>query len=409
MSLLMDALRRAEENKQDAARRITGAARPPAPADLALEPMPTRPTPPGAAQTAAAEPVSPAAEPAFAAESDRQTARNVFSVKEAPTTRRPLLTALVILALAAVAIGAYVWWELQRMGHSGLAPAPGVATPSRTAAAAPPPAPPAPPAAAAPVPALGGEISALAPPPPRTLPSDPPASPRRSPPEGEAPPTARPPAGEGESLAPAGGDAAPAIRLRKSRPEPDAALLRAHAQMQENALSAARQGYEEALRRDPRNLDALMALAAIAQREGRAADADRYHQLALEADPKDPAVLAAALSAAALADAAGAESRLKSLLAGQPESPPLNFALGNLYARQGRWRDAQAAYFNAVAADGDNPDYLFNLAVSLDQLRQPRLAAQHYRLALEAAGKRAAAFERGQAERRLLELTAIPR
>jgi uncharacterized protein HemY len=62
-----------------------------------------------------------------------------------------------------------------------------------------------------------------------------------------------------------------------------------------------------------------------------------------------------------------------------PIRPSLNFALGNLYAQQGRWNDAQQAYFRAYAGDGDNPDYpLFNLAVSLEQLRQPKLALQYY-------------------------------
>ena len=97
-------------------------------------------------------------------------------------------------------------------------------------------------------------------------------------------------------------------------------------------------------------------------------------------------------------------SRLKTLLAAQPQSAELNFTLGNLYARQRRWAEAQQAYFNAVAADADNPDYLFNLAVSLDQLRKPRPAAQHYRLALEAAARRPAAFDGEQVRRRLAEL-----
>jgi uncharacterized protein HemY len=103
-------------------------------------------------------------------------------------------------------------------------------------------------------------------------------------------------------------------------------------------------------------------------------------------------------------DPQASESRLKLLLAAQPESAPLNFALGNLYARQGRWPEAQPVYFNAVAADGDNPDYLFNLAVSLDHLRQPKLAAQHYRLALDAAQRRPAAFDRERVRVRLGEL-----
>lgn len=107
---------------------------------------------------------------------------------------------------------------------------------------------------------------------------------------------------------------------------------------------------------------------------------------------------------AAEADPQTAESRLKSLLSAQPESAALNFALGNLYARQNRWPEAQQVYFNAVAADGDNPDYLFNLAVSLDHLRQPRLAGQHYRMALEAAARRPAAFDPAGVEKRLGEL-----
>jgi hypothetical protein len=57
-----------------------------------------------------------------------------------------------------------------------------------------------------------------------------------------------------------------------------------------------------------------------------------------------------------------------------------------------------------VAADPDNPDYLFNLAVSLDQIRQPKLAAQHYRLALEAAQLRPAAFDRERVRARLEQL-----
>jgi tetratricopeptide (TPR) repeat protein len=109
---------------------------------------------------------------------------------------------------------------------------------------------------------------------------------------------------------------------------------------------------------------------------------------------------------AAEADPQTAESRLKTLLSAQPESAALNFALGNLYARQNRWAEAQQVYFNAVAADGDNPDYLFNLAVSLDHLRQPRLAGQHYRMALEAAARRPAAFDRDRRQKRLGELQA---
>ncbi|MGV3590440.1 MAG: tetratricopeptide repeat protein, partial [Gammaproteobacteria bacterium] len=52
--------------------------------------------------------------------------------------------------------------------------------------------------------------------------------------------------------------------------------------------------------------------------------------------------------------------------------------LGNHYAAQGRWSEAQGAYYNALltarrSAGGPvHPDYAFNLAVSLEQLNQPQ-------------------------------------
>ena len=201
-----------------------------------------------------------------------------------------------------------------------------------------------------------------------------------------------------------GRNAAPAIRLTRSRPEPDANVEAGYASLQGNRFDTARHDYERALKTDPNNVDTLLALAAIAQRQGRSADADRYRQRAIDADPRDPAAQAASLGSSASGDPLANESRLKTLLANKPESGPLNFALGNLYSRQNRWSEAQQVYFNAVAADPDNPDYLFNLAVSLDHLRQPKLAAQHYRLALDAAQRRPAAFDSDRVQLRLAEL-----
>ena len=149
----------------------------------------------------------------------------------------------------------------------------------------------------------------------------------------------------------------------RTRPEPDANLQRGYANLQGNSLDLARRDYEQALRNDPNNVDALLALGAIAQRQGQTADADRYQQRAFIADPRDAGAQAAALGGNSGSDPQATESRLKTLLAAQPESAQLNFALGNLYAKQARWSEAQQVYFNAVAGDTDNPDYLFNLAI----------------------------------------------
>ncbi|MEF8711632.1 MAG: hypothetical protein V5B38_23520 [Candidatus Accumulibacter propinquus] len=65
---------------------------------------------------------------------------------------------------------------------------------------------------------------------------------------------------------------------------------------------------------------------------------------------------------------------------------------------------AQQAYFQAYALEPDNADHLFNLAVSLDHLRQHKLAVQYYRMALSAAETRRGAFDRNAAGKRILEL-----
>ena len=75
------------------------------------------------------------------------------------------------------------------------------------------------------------------------------------------------------------------------------------------------------------------------------------------------------------------------MIAAQPEASFLHFTLGNQYAQQGRWAEAQQAYFRAYAGDPENPDFAYNLAVSLDQLHQTKLALEYYRRALALAAK----------------------
>mgnify|MGYP002776381528 CR=1 FL=1 len=333
--------------------------------------------------------------------------RNAFAAKLAEKpSQRPLWLVLGTLGIAAAGIGIYVWVQVQAMGGGSLAP---VARSSQPQPVAAPPVPP--PAVAPPAIALAPAQPNPAPLPGSTA-SDPLAPAARS-----APPRAVPSVFDGAaSRSPrpetagrtANSDAAPGnavpIRLTRSQPVPDANSQAGYAKLQDNQLDAARHDYELALRADPNNVDTLLALAAIAQRQGRPADASRYQQRAIEADPQNAAAQAALLGAGSGGDQTGHESRLKNLLAAQPESGALNFALGNLYSRQGRWSEAQQLYFNAVAADPDNPDYLFNLAVSLAPLRQAKVAAQHYRLALEAAQRRPPAFDPERVRARLADL-----
>ena len=177
-----------------------------------------------------------------------------------------------------------------------------------------------------------------------------------------------------------------------------------------DALQAGRQEdaqrlYEQVLHSDPRNVDALLGLATLAVLQGQPEQAQSYYLQVLETDPDDASAQAGLIGLKGQSDPQLSESRLKTALSRQPQSAALHFALGNLYARGQRWSEAQQAYFKAFSCEADNPDYLFNLAVSLDHLRQPRLAAQYYQQALNAArGLSSISFDRQQLETRLAEL-----
>lgn len=200
-----------------------------------------------------------------------------------------------------------------------------------------------------------------------------------------------------------GAENTPAIRISSSPPRLHADAVLGYSHLQNQSLAAAEQAYLKALRDEPHHIDSLLALAALAQRQGQHGMAALYRQRALESDPLDNRVQALLLGQQEN-EPVQTESRLKTLLSQAAPSAALQFVLGNLYARQQRWREAQAAYFSAMAGDTDNPDYLYNLAVSLDHLGQTALAGRHYRLALEAAKQRPAAFVQGQIEQRLQEL-----
>jgi tetratricopeptide (TPR) repeat protein len=170
-------------------------------------------------------------------------------------------------------------------------------------------------------------------------------------------------------------------------------------------LDRARPAYQAALARDPRSLDGNLGIATIEARSGNRALAASHYRRALEVDPQNSTALAGLAGMADFARVEGMEARLSEDIARQPRSAPLHFALGNMFASQSRWHDAQAAYFEAYRLDPANADVAYNLAVSLDHLGQGRLAAEHYRRALEAArGQPATQFEAAQVQRRLAEL-----
>ena len=195
--------------------------------------------------------------------------------------------------------------------------------------------------------------------------------------------------------------------LASSRPAPQVLprVASGYAAYQAGNLEGARSDYQQALREEPANRDALLGLAAVEMRAQHYEIAGDIYARLLQADPRDPHAHAGMLALRGQAtDPVAVESRLKSLLAADPEAGVLHFSLGNQYAQQQRWADAQLSYFRAMASDPDNPDYAYNLAVSLEQLRQPGPALEYYRRALSLAQKRNASFDAAAVRQRAQQL-----
>ncbi len=362
---------------------------------------PPKRRPPHTATTASTTPQAAHATPPDSEESARASVRNACSAKQNPTSgsRKILWLALALGGLAATGIGAYFWWQLQGLGSSALTAQPARPSPGLVAMPAPAPRP----IQESPAASFGSPLplpQATEPPVPRVSAPTPAAN------EAKITPTLAPPPAPAARPAPRR-DTPPSGGLHLARGNTSPTIEQAYSALQAGRLDEAQRHYETVLRNDRKNTDALLGLATIAAQQGHQERAQTFYQQALESDPNDPTAQAGILSTRGQADPNLSESRLKTALATQPDAPALLFALGNLYARQQRWSEAQQAYFRAYSTDPENADFIFNLAVSLDQLRQPRLAAQYYRMALqvsEQSGARPVAFDRNVVRQRLGEL-----
>ncbi|HET7729173.1 MAG TPA: tetratricopeptide repeat protein [Usitatibacter sp.] len=404
MSLLLDALKRAEQEKlarhaeaPATARDTSGPQIHHAATGLELQPLGTAP-----------DMGTPAAAPAASAprsEAAAHAAQVVFRAKapaNEPARGRGMLWATVgLIGVAILAAGAYVWYSVRTL------------TPQLVAAAAvrPPPAP-------TPAPAEGMTIGEL----PAALPA--PRGASALPPTSSASSSSAPAVAavlEEAPAAPRRSESLVAGLLRDApAPRPDASdvqlartpekaarvpaeVASGYEALRAGDVAAARRAYQAALAADSQSLDAMLGMATVEARNGNRPQAAAHYRKALELDPRNATALA---GLAALADprSEGIESRLREDLARNPDNAALRFALGNVYASQSRWSDAQAEYFEAHRLDPAAPDILYNLAVSLDQLGQTRLAAEHYRRTLEAARGQPVQFEPAVVARRLAEI-----
>ncbi|GJM11938.1 MAG: hypothetical protein DHS20C12_03410 [Pseudohongiella sp.] len=202
------------------------------------------------------------------------------------------------------------------------------------------------------------------------------------------------------------------FRRQQSVVTVDPNLDRAYAAYQQGALDQAEVLYRQTLANDPRQRDALIGLASIAARNGDSTEAlDLYSRL-LSRNPSDPIARAGLMDLLPAGSSSEQEAEFKRLLIEYPAVAALSYAHGNFLASNQRWNEAQQAYFRALqlaktdaAVSGSvNPDYAFNLAVSLEHLNQREPALNYYREALEFSENHPAGFDLNSVRARLANM-----
>ncbi|MFD2367231.1 tetratricopeptide repeat protein [Pseudoduganella sp. GCM10020061] len=199
------------------------------------------------------------------------------------------------------------------------------------------------------------------------------------------------------------GNAPVQVQQRTTSGEVNPALQSAYAALRQGDIDVAREQYNALLQTDPRNRDVLFGAAAIALRDRQPERAADIYARLLDADPNDADALAG-LVAIRQADPVQTEARLRRIINLNPEAASALSALGHLYARQGRWSEAQQQYFKAYAVTPQSAENAFNLAVGLDRINQPKLALTYYQRALALAPGGAAGFNTSAVANRIREL-----
>jgi tetratricopeptide (TPR) repeat protein len=205
----------------------------------------------------------------------------------------------------------------------------------------------------------------------------------------------------------AGNEAGTVSFQKTNKADPIAAKLdQAWQAYDDGRYSDAKKLYGEVLKKEGSNRDALLGLGAMAVIEKNYPAARDIYMSLLRQDPRDPIAIAAIASLKSDPVSLQAdEAFLQNMLSKNPDAAHLNFALGNVYAQQQKWKSAQQSYFNAWQQDIENADYIFNLAVSLDQLGKPEQAANFYSESLSKSKNKQVSFSREAVQKRITELS----
>lgn len=172
------------------------------------------------------------------------------------------------------------------------------------------------------------------------------------------------------------------VHLSQSQPTAEI-LLMAYQAYERGDWQASEQLYRQVLEKQPKQRDALLGMLAIYQ--VTQADPNRVRELAealLTLYPKDMDVKLATQGILGSPSSLSVTQLSTTTQQQGATGAEAHFRMGLALAQQQRWSEAQSAFFEAVNAKADQPEYRLNLAVSYDHLGKHRLALEHYQTAL---------------------------
>ena len=242
---------------------------------------------------------------------------------------------------------------------------PPAAEPPPSVAKAAPVAVPAPVAAPAPSPAVGPAVALAATP----LPSS-------------TMPASAPPASNQVQVQGAGAKQSFESRIRGPSP-----LELGYAALVAGRWDDAAQHYNQALKANSEERDALLGLAYVAQQKGQRDDAQLLYRRVLRQEPSNAIASAALLALNSEADSTQTASRAKELAMRQPDSAATMSMAGTAAVREGLLADAAQLFARAQFLEPANPMHAYNHAVALDRLGQHSAAAVQYEQVLKLSEK----------------------
>ena len=174
------------------------------------------------------------------------------------------------------------------------------------------------------------------------------------------------------------------ITIKKSRVNGrlSLSLSKGYAALQEGRYKEAEIIYARVLIKRPKQVDALLGLANIYAQSNQLNKARRQYEDVLTIEPANKIAQLGLLYTYQSDSSTKGIELLQGLSAKYPGNADVLVAIGHKLAKKSKWSDAQQYYFKAYSAQPDNALLVYNLAVSLDRMEKYSVAISFYKKAL---------------------------